>query len=258
MRKCVAPPSMPMTMGHCSVGGLVHGAALVPGRWRHRFFRTSRGSCCKQNASSEQVEAGVTIHLAFDQFQSVDLPFGLAVAPGRGESGVYRAAVFRQPGSKRFHRRHAAPAGLDEPGIQFGTGCTGIGLVASVARAHKGGEPAGKFRDNKGVPILLHSSDRRSVGRRQRCGRLHEQPRKLPGRGQRRDWADGWAWVGRRAPAPTGWRRPGRPLTSFAHPSPHLPGCSGEALCLQLPPQHGGILAPFGNPCAPASQRSTA
>ncbi len=90
-----------------------------------RFSRTSRGSCRKQNASAEQVEAGVTIHLALDQLQPVDLPFGLAVAPGRGESGAYRIAVLLQPGSERLHRRDATPAGLDEPGIQFGTGCTG-------------------------------------------------------------------------------------------------------------------------------------
>ena len=43
----------------------------------------------------------MTIHLAFDQFQSVDLTFGLAIALGRGESGAYCVAVFLQPRSER-------------------------------------------------------------------------------------------------------------------------------------------------------------
>jgi len=67
---------------------------VVPSCW---FSRASRGSSRKQNAPPEQVEAGVTIRLALDQFQSVDLPFGLAVAPGRGEGGaiMVRATALR-------------------------------------------------------------------------------------------------------------------------------------------------------------------
>ena len=41
--------------------------------WRHRVVG--------QDACSQQVESGATIHLAFDGFKSVDLTFNLAVAP---------------------------------------------------------------------------------------------------------------------------------------------------------------------------------
>ncbi len=50
---------------------------LLAGKWqlgassrspKIGFSRTLRGSCREQNASSEQAEAGVTIHLALDQF----------------------------------------------------------------------------------------------------------------------------------------------------------------------------------------------
>ena len=59
----------------------------------NRFFRTLRGSCREQNASSQQVKAGTTEHLAFEQLQPIDLSFGLAVAPGRGDCGVNGAVI---------------------------------------------------------------------------------------------------------------------------------------------------------------------
>jgi len=127
----------------------------------------------------------MTIHLAFDQLQAIDLSFGLSIAPTHGEGGAHCVAVLLQPGRKRLHRRHAAPAGFDEPGIQFSTGRHGVGLVAGVALAYQKGELAGEHGHGRGVPVLLHARDHCGVGRRQRCGRLHEQPRERPGRGQR-------------------------------------------------------------------------
>ncbi len=67
------------------------------------------------------------------------------------------------PGRERFHRRHATPAGLNEPGVQFGPCSRGTGP------------------DNQPILVPLHPSSR--VGRGPGCGWLHEQPRKRPGRG---------------------------------------------------------------------------
>jgi hypothetical protein len=36
-----------------------------------------------KDAQPEQIEAGATVHLAFDQLKSVNLPFDQAVAPGQ-------------------------------------------------------------------------------------------------------------------------------------------------------------------------------
>jgi len=136
----------------------------------------------------------VTIHLAFDQLQVIDLSFGLSIAPGHGEGSAYRTGVLLQPGSKRFHCRHATFAGFGEPGIQFSTGCCGIGLVAGVAPTHKGGEPAGEHGHGRGVLILFDTCDRCSVGCWQHCGELHEQPRDGSVKNLGRYAASGIAW----------------------------------------------------------------
>ena len=40
-----------------------------------------------KNAPSKQIELGASVHLAFEQFESVDLPFDLTLAPWELESG---------------------------------------------------------------------------------------------------------------------------------------------------------------------------
>jgi len=52
---------------------------------------------------------------------------------------------------------HATFAGFDQPSVQFGTGCCGIGLVAGVALAHKSGEPTGKYGRGRGIFVLFHT-----------------------------------------------------------------------------------------------------
>jgi len=141
----------------------------------------------QENASTEPVEAGVTIHLSLDGFEPVDLSFSLVVATRGGEGSAYRIDVFCQPGSKRFHRRHMTFAGFGEPGIQFSTSCHGVGLVADVAPTHQGGEPVGESGHGRGVLILLNTCDRYCISRWQCCGGLHEQLRELPGGRQ-------WRW----------------------------------------------------------------
>src|SRR4051794_41429086 len=55
---------------------------VAPSFWLSRSFR---GSCRKENALAEQVEAGATVHLPLDQLEPSDLPLGLAAAPRRRE-----------------------------------------------------------------------------------------------------------------------------------------------------------------------------
>jgi len=59
--------------------------------------RSLRGSCRKENALAEQVEAGATVHLTLDQLEPGDLALGLAAAPGRHERCPDRGTVLLQP-----------------------------------------------------------------------------------------------------------------------------------------------------------------
>jgi hypothetical protein len=67
---------------------------LPPAEW---LSRSLRGSCRKENALAEQVEAGATVHLTLDQLEPGDLALGLAAAPGRHERCPDRGTVLLQP-----------------------------------------------------------------------------------------------------------------------------------------------------------------
>ncbi len=56
------------------------------------------GSRRMQHALAEQVEPGATIQAAFDQFEAVDLPVTLAVAPGLGDRRAHGLLVLPKPG----------------------------------------------------------------------------------------------------------------------------------------------------------------
>jgi len=88
------------------------------------------GSCRHQDAPSEQVEAGAAVALPFQPLEAVDLGFGLAAAPGQGQSGAHCGAVLRQPGGERLDNADAAPA-------------------------DKGGEPTREGGDLGGFLVLL-------------------------------------------------------------------------------------------------------
>ena len=63
------------------------------------LFRSLRGSGCQENALAQQVQACPTIHLALDQLEAVDLPLGLAAAPGQAQGGPNRGAVLAEVSS---------------------------------------------------------------------------------------------------------------------------------------------------------------
>src|SRR3954467_13364296 len=83
-----------------------------------RLSRSFRGSCRKENALAEQVEAGATIHLPLDQLEPSDLALGLAAAPRRRERPPDRSAVLLQPSRKRLESADPRPPGVGQPGVQ--------------------------------------------------------------------------------------------------------------------------------------------
>lgn len=45
------------------------------------------GSSCVDDPQAKQIESGAAMHGAFDEFQSMNLPFDRPVTPSQGESG---------------------------------------------------------------------------------------------------------------------------------------------------------------------------
>ncbi len=105
------------------------------------FSRALRGSCRHQNAPSQQVEAGAAVALPLQQFEAVDLAFGLAAAPGQGEGSANRRPVLLQPGGERLDGTDTARTRLGEPDVQVGCRCCGAYRLPDAALADKGGEP---------------------------------------------------------------------------------------------------------------------
>jgi hypothetical protein len=135
---------------------------------------TLRGSCCQKNATAQQVKAGMAEHLAFDHLETIDLSFGLSIAPGGCESGIYRAAISSQSGGKCLDDGHAGGTGLGKPGSQISRSRTDVCLLAGVASADECGEAARQFCDDGSVVVLLDPGDGCSIGGCQHGMRLHE------------------------------------------------------------------------------------
>src|SRR3954468_4149356 len=84
--------------------------------------RSLRGSCRKENALAEQVEAGAPVHLPLDQLEPGDLPLRLAAAPGRRECRPDGAPVLLQPRRKGLESTDPTRSGVGQPGVQRHTG----------------------------------------------------------------------------------------------------------------------------------------
>ena len=53
-----------------------------------------------EDAQSEQIEVGTAIHLAFNQLQSMNLPFDLTVTPGRLQRRHHRGLIADEMGGE--------------------------------------------------------------------------------------------------------------------------------------------------------------
>ena len=70
--------------------------------------------CRKQEAALDQFEDGADIHLALDGFESVELPFDVAVAPGQRHRRAHGVVVRQQPFGEALQGRlpwHVASGG---------------------------------------------------------------------------------------------------------------------------------------------------
>src|SRR5690349_1343695 len=50
-----------------------------------------------KDALAQEIEVGAAVHLALEEFETRDLPFGLALAPGRGEGRLNRRQIPAHP-----------------------------------------------------------------------------------------------------------------------------------------------------------------
>ena len=57
------------------------------------FVRTGAVSGCMHDAYAQQIEFRASVHGAFDELQSVDVPFHRAVAPGLLQCSQHRGLV---------------------------------------------------------------------------------------------------------------------------------------------------------------------
>src|SRR4051794_27357043 len=129
-----------------------------------RLSRPLRGSGGKQYAMAEQIEAGATVHLAFDQLEPGDLALRLATAPGCGDCGADRGAVLLQPSRKGLHSAHAGPARVGEPGVQLPERRLRVSLLADAVATHERAEPAGQSSNARSLTVLLDPRDHSGIG----------------------------------------------------------------------------------------------
>ncbi len=98
-------------------------ATSRPRRWvtpSRRFSRIFRGSGGEEDAAADKIEVSASIHLALDEFELVDLTFGLTAAPGHGQRCLDSRLILAEAGGKGFDHRGAAGSRVIQPGFQKG------------------------------------------------------------------------------------------------------------------------------------------
>ena len=119
-------------------------------------------------------------------------------------------------------------------------------IASDAAAAHKGREPAGEIAHSRRLTILLDPGHRGSlVGRQGRDG-LHQQPRELLGRGQRRSPARPGV-RGRDPSQPLAGRSVGRRRAALGDEAVNLTMGAHKALVAHLAPERHDVLAPLGH-----------
>ena len=74
---------------------------------------------CRQHPSAYEFCARASVHRALEGFQTIDLPFGLAVAPTFGQRVPDRVNILPQRSNEALHRVEAGSMGLFEPRVEF-------------------------------------------------------------------------------------------------------------------------------------------
>ncbi len=158
----------------------VSGTGIAPVSW---LFRILRGSGCKENAATQEVEAGPAVHCTLDQLQAGDLALGQPVASGCGDCSAHSGPVLLEARRKGLDGADAACAGFGEPGIQLATWCRRRFITGDTTTADERCEAPGQAGDPCRFAILFNPHCRSGrVGRQGRHG-LHQNPGQLFGRG---------------------------------------------------------------------------
>ena len=74
---------------------------------------------CRQHPGAYEFCARASVHRALEGFQTIDLPFGLAVAPTFGQRVPDCVNILPQRSNEALHRVEAGSMGLFEPRVEF-------------------------------------------------------------------------------------------------------------------------------------------
>src|SRR5580698_2997231 len=74
---------------------------------------------CRQHPGAYEFCARASVHRALEGFQTIDLPFGLAVAPTFGQRVPDRVNILPQRSNEALHRVEAGSMGIFEPRVQL-------------------------------------------------------------------------------------------------------------------------------------------
>ena len=80
-----------------------------------KWFIAKFGGSCGEEAPAKQVELGAAVHGPLQQLEAVDLPLGLAAAPGQAERGADRGPVLVEAGREALDDPPAAAARFHQP-----------------------------------------------------------------------------------------------------------------------------------------------
>ena len=72
-----------------------------------------------QHSNPQQLHAGATVHLAFEELQTIDMSFGLAVAPRQRESCSHGSQIVLQASSEAAHLGGTAAGQALQPSVEL-------------------------------------------------------------------------------------------------------------------------------------------
>lgn len=124
---------------------------LPPFKW---FIAEFCGSGCDEEAATKEIQLCSTVHKPLQQFETVDLPFGLSATPGQLQCGVNRGAILIQAGREAFDDACPASFRLVEPVIASFGGLLGPCMPDAAATSDKAAEPAIKVDHFGGFVVM--------------------------------------------------------------------------------------------------------
>src|SRR5512134_776052 len=71
--------------------------------------------CGGEHATAEKIEAGPTVHVALDEFETIDVPFDRSGAPRFAQGGMDSVIILPQADGEAFD---VTACGLLDPGVQ--------------------------------------------------------------------------------------------------------------------------------------------